>query len=392
MEKEIVFIANNNVGTGLSGGDRIFIEFIKNWQNKIKITVLASQEAIVLLNRYKIKKINIIETDKKINISNNLSIIKLIKHIFRRTYIGISTIYKNAKIIKEANYIYSVSDFYPDLIPALIAKTINPKITWIAGYYLFAASPFSINFPYKGKLILKGIFYWLMQIPSYLLCKLKADIVFVTSHPDIKKFNNKKVIVIQGGVDITESDKYLISNNKNKKKYDAVFIGRLHSQKGILELIDVWKIVTNKIPGAKLAVVGNGELEKEVRSKITKLKLKNNIKLFGFLDGSKKHNIFKLSKIVVHPAIYDSGGMAAAEAMAWGLPGVSFDLESLKTYYPQGMIKIPLKNYQLFADNIIKLLNNNKLYKTNSTRALELIRKNWDWSKRSQTIYNQIFL
>ena len=46
--------------------------------------------------------------------------------------------------------------------------------------------------------------------------------------------------------------------------------------------------------------------------------------------------------MVVHPAIFDSGGMAAAEAMAWGLPGVSFDLPALKTYYPQGMIKNPL--------------------------------------------------
>jgi hypothetical protein len=36
--KNIIFFANNNIGTGLSGGDRIFIEFLKNWQNKAKIT------------------------------------------------------------------------------------------------------------------------------------------------------------------------------------------------------------------------------------------------------------------------------------------------------------------------------------------------------------------
>jgi len=34
--------------------------------------------------------------------------------------------------------------------------------------------------------------------------------------------------------------------------------------------------------------------------------------------------------------------MAAMEAMAWSLPGVCFDLEALKTYYPKGMVKVPL--------------------------------------------------
>jgi len=119
--------------------------------------------------------------------------------------------------------------------------------------------------------------------------------------------------------------------------------------------------------------------------------MNENITLFGFKSGKDKFDIFKNSKIVVHPAIYDSGGMAAAEAMAWGLPGVSFDLESLKTYYPQGMLKSPQNNFQSFADNIVKLLTDSKLYNQISDDALELIRKEWDWSKRSQDIYKKIF-
>jgi len=54
--------------------------------------------------------------------------------------------------------------------------------------------------------------------------------------------------------------------------------------------------------------------------------------------------------------------MSAAEAMAWGLPGVSFDLEALKTYYPKGMIKTPCFNHDKFAANIINLLSNQSLY------------------------------
>ena len=40
--------------------------------------------------------------------------------------------------------------------------------------------------------------------------------------------------------------------------------------------------------------------------------LAKNIELLGFKDGSEKYAVFKQSKIIVHPAIFDSGGMAAA--------------------------------------------------------------------------------
>ena len=89
---------------------------------------------------------------------------------------------------------------------------------------------------------------------------------------------------------------------------------------------------------------------------------------------------------------YDSGGMAAAEAMAWGLPGVSFDLESLKSYYPAGMLKTKCFDHQQFADNIIRLFQNNNLYQKKSLKAKKLIETTWSWSTRTKTIYHKIFL
>lgn len=388
--KKIIFIANNNLGQGLSGGDRIFLEFLKHWQHKSQVTVFACQETINLINNYNIKNIKIIPTTNTINNSNYFLLPNLLEHIFKRTIKGVKIILKNKDLIRDNEFIYSVSDFYPDFFPALICKFINPKIKFISGYYLFSPNPFSKKSPYiKGNFI-KGLLYWLMQQPSYMLTKIFADIVFVTSEPDVKKFSKKKTVIIQGGVDTQTAIKYFKNKKKTPKKYDAVFIGRLHPQKGVLELVDIWKRVVKTKPNALLAIIGDGELENKLKNNIKQLKLDKNITLLGFLDGTKKYKIFKQSRIVLHPAIYDSGGMAAAEAMAWGLPGVSFNLPALKSYYPKGMIKSKCFNHNIFSKNILSLLNNPKKYQKYSQEARQLILNQWDWYKKATDILKQI--
>jgi glycosyltransferase involved in cell wall biosynthesis len=351
--------------------------------------------------------------------------------------------------LKAVEVVYSVSDFYPDFYPAYLLKRRNPKIVWIAGYYLFAPPPWAKVTPYKGIHRIRGLVYWLMQRPSYYLINKYADKVFVTSEPDVKYFVNAKrsrdhVIVVQGGVDVTASEEWLkqgstfakatadrsgfrvqgsgnggleTGNSKletgdrplsslaavalakeadlrspTSKKYDACFIGRFHYQKGVLLLIDIWKKVCEKKPEAKLSMIGNGPLEAEAREKIKSLGLERNIELLGFMDGEQKFEIFKQSKVMVHPATYDSGGMAAAEGMAWRLPGVSFDLEALKTYYPQGMVKIPCFDEQLFADTVLRLLSDKDFYEKQAQLAHELILNVWDWKRRAEFVWQAMHL
>ena len=112
----------------------------------------------------------------------------------------------------------------------------------------------------------------------------------------------------------------------------------------------------------------------------------------GFLDGPKKFEVFKQCRIVVHPATFDSGGMAASEAMAWGLPGVSFDLEALKTYYPKGMIKTSCFDTGEFAENILSLLSNPSQYKAMSLEALQLAHEEWEWNDRAKEIFTKIMV
>jgi glycosyltransferase involved in cell wall biosynthesis len=392
------FISNNTIGDyGWSGGDRIFIEFAKNWKDKIHLTIIGSEEAITVSKREGLTDIEFLKTSSKLGLENISTLKALFLNFFKKLTRGILFVIKQRELFKGHPRIYSVSDFYPDSIPAFIVKLMNPKVFWIAAFYLFAPNPWQIDNPYRGREFLRGILYWLSQKPIYLIINRYADMVFVTSEPDRKKFVTKKrdeskVLVIRGGVNIEDSIGYLNSQNVisvENRRYDACFVGRFHIQKGVLSLVDLWELVCEKKPEAKLAMIGVGSLEDEIKKKIKMLDLENNIELLGFKDGEEKYEIFRQSKIIVHPATYDSGGMAACEAMAWGLPGVSFDLEALKTYYQRGMLKTPCFDLEKFASNILSLLEDNELYKRISQDAISWARE-WDWNKMAGNVLNKI--
>jgi glycosyltransferase involved in cell wall biosynthesis len=397
-----LFISNNTLTDfGLSGGDRILCELIRNWSQRYSITLLGTDECINQLNYYKaLKRVKCLSTAPSKKTIKSFTNTNYFFHALNRTTIGTLTLFKYWSQIKKFKYIYSASDFYPDTLPAFFIKLFHPKTIWIAGFYLFAPKPWQKNNPYKTSFsrYLTGLLYWFTQLLSYFLVYNFSDIVCVTSTPDIKHFISKKrktnkIIVVRGGVDLKESHKYLQKNTLTleNKKYRAVFMGRLHHQKGVLILIDIWKKVCDQKPNSQLALIGDGQLLADIKKKIKKLGLNKNITLFGFVDGAKKFKIFKSSSIVVHPATYDRGGMACAEAMAWGLPGVSFDLEALKTYYPKGLIKTKCFDIDQFASNIIKLSSDKKIFSKYSRDAINLMEEQWSWNSRSLEIIKQVF-
>jgi len=368
----ILFIAMNNMGD-FTGGDRIWIELAKRWKPKAMLQSIQAYNICFDIKQNSIKP----------------TLWNLMLNTIIRTIQGFNFIRK----VGDFEYIYSVSDFYPDLLPALWYKVRHPKTKWIAGYYLISAPFWASNSPYKGKLWFRGLLYWLMQRVSLKLVNKHADVVFVTSEPDKAYFPRKRVVVVRGGVDMREVEGYQREMGIlpfKERFYDCVFVGRFHYQKGVLELIKIWEQIVQYKPKAQLTMIGNGVLEGKVKELVKKLGLENNITLMGYLNGRCKYDVFRESKIIVHPATFDSGGMACAEGMAFGLPAVGFNLPAYETYYPKGMMKAP--NKAKFVGCIFALLADKEVYNHYSQDALDLINEHWDWDKQAERIWKEVLL
>ena len=361
-------IAYAALGTGLSGGDNILIELSRRWADKLNIIIKGGSQ---------IYKACIAKTLSGVVFDICPSHLKFGRYIERVFWSIINAI----KFKDKNSIVYTASDFPHDLLFGLIVKLKYSSVRWICGYYLIAPFPLAYNSPYLGKNIIRGIGYWLMQRFTLPIAQIMANVVYVTSEPEKLHFLKRKTIVVKGGVNLIPDMHFAYTCLPiNNREFDAIFIGRLHYQKGIEALLEIWKKVIIKLRKAKLLIIGDGVL----RNIIPQFP---NTTWIKFADDITKNYYLKKSKIILHPATFDSGGMACAEGMAYGLPAVGFDLETHKTYYAKGMLKA--KDINDFANYILLLLTNRERYDEIAKEAFEYIREDWNWDRKAERIYKE---
>lgn len=389
--KTFLFFSLAATGDGISGGDRIFIELARRWSDWIKVIIYVTYEGREMCQRQGLSGRNLfIQTVGRHNSMKNF-FVSYFDKIFQGIKLGLTL------RVNENTYVYSASDFWMDLFPAFLIKLRFKEVKWVAAWYQTAPNPLmGYRLGERERLYRFSAFlYWLSQFFVKPLIKIYADFVLVNNTFEIEQFQNLnqqgRVGVVLGAVNLTNIKSWIKQNARKSKIYDAVYQGRFHSQKGVVELIDIWRLVVNKRPDAILAMIGDGSLMDDVKKRVLSNGLNNNVKLFGYLfDGPIKYEIFSRSKLVVHPSFYDSGGMAAAEAMAFGLPCVGFNLKSYESYYPKGMIKAETGNLKSFANLILSLLGNPEYNQKIGQEALQMIESSWSWNERSKQIFEFI--
>jgi glycosyltransferase involved in cell wall biosynthesis len=368
--------------TIMSGGDRIMVECIRRWSRENKVTVYGNEGARGLCEWYEVQGIEHVTwpADRFLKFGRPL-------WWLMQTLKGIRGVRDIRLSPDEKHLIMATSEFHPSCVPAMRLKRRYPHVPLAVGLYFFAPKWFSGQ-PGPGFMFTA---YRPFQQRIYKRILREAEMILTTVAQDRDTMiadgrRPETVFAVLGGVDLSIPQSV---PEPEKKMFDAVFISRLHPQKGPMELLDVWKILMRKKPDARLAMIGSGPLDAQCKARAKKLDLGNNVEFFGFRDGVEKYQIIKSARVVVYPAVFEVGGMASAEALACGLPGVSFDLPPLRVYYPRGWLKAPPGDFQGLADCIQRLLTEPELYARLSKEAYAAGLE-WDWNARAKAIWDAI--
>lgn len=102
-----------------------------------------------------------------------------------------------------------------------------------------------------------------------------------------------------------------------------LFAGRLHSQKDPVLLIR--SIAALNDPNVHLLIVGEGDLEDEVRSEICRLKLSFQVTMLGSLNQVELAQLHRICSVLVLTSAYEGLPLVVLEALACGTPVVTTD-------------------------------------------------------------------
>ncbi|MBU2541470.1 MAG: glycosyltransferase [Candidatus Omnitrophica bacterium] len=181
------------------------------------------------------------------------------------------------------------------------------------------------------------------------------------------KFNNTEVIYNYIDVESFKSrDSLKIKEKRDElgfRSEDVLIlnVGRLHPQKGQLYLLEAFNLASKDNPRLKLIIIGKGNLEEELKNKVTDSSLKERVM---FLEDRRDiAEIMAASDIFVFPSLYEGFGIALVEAMAVGLPIIASDIDSLKEIVSdrKEAILVQKQNPKILADAISELVRDEKL-------------------------------
>ncbi|MFZ4696253.1 MAG: glycosyltransferase family 4 protein [Verrucomicrobiia bacterium] len=370
----------------LSGGDRIMVECLRRWASSHRVTVYGWEGTRQLFEHQGVKNVeHVLWSSVRYERLGFAGLFAM------QTLVGWRSAGRVELPDGESHVIVSSSDFPTDSLPALRLKRRHPRVPWVAPLFLFAPPIWDALRGRPGPGLLFSAY---LPLQRWILQRLlrEAEMILVTGEEDRARMialgrAPESVFAVRGGVDLSIPRSV---PEPSEKKYDAVFIGRFHPQKGVREILRIWSLVQERKLGARLAMIGKGPLEAELYRLRASLGLERTVDFLGFQDGVDKYRIIKSSRVVVHPAVYDSGGMAPAEALACGLPGVAFDLPALETYYPKGFLKVPQGDLAAFAARLVALLDDPVLYARISAEA-QITGAEWNWDVRAKQVLDAIF-
>jgi glycosyltransferase involved in cell wall biosynthesis len=159
------------------------------------------------------------------------------------------------------------------------------------------------------KLISKKIFGFILKYADWIVTDNQA------LYEHFHQLYGAKVSVIPYGAKIIQNNyknelDVLEKYKLNKKNY-FIFVGRLESDKGILELLQVYKKLNTNIP---LIIIGDTVHQTEYKRKVMNLK-NNMIKFLGFLYGKEYEILLKNALMYVSASFIEGTSPSLLAAM-----------------------------------------------------------------------------
>jgi glycogen(starch) synthase len=143
----------------------------------------------------------------------------------------------------------------------------------------------------------------------------------------------------------------------------ALYLGRLDVfHKGLDVLLEASALLAGRGTPVDLRIAGRGGGEAELTRRIGELGIQRHVSLLGAVSVAERNDLFAGASIFVMPSRFEGFGIAAAEAMAAGVPVVASNVPALREVVdpPAGGVVVPPRDAEALAAAIAELMSHSE--------------------------------
>lgn len=192
---------------------------------------------------------------------------------------------------------------------------------------------------------------------GYLLAGFRAKHIFWVSQSSYDGYAFHKLFARKSSVlyNVIDTDEIYtkLSQDSNSYDYDLIYVGRLTYQKNPQRLLRLCARLKESKPDLKVAIVGTGELEEELKALSQELNLEDTVRFLGFQPNPIK--MVACSKAMILTSRWEGTPMCALEAMALGTPVVSTPSDGMKDLLTDGISGYLTESDEQMAEDLLKI-------------------------------------
>ena len=214
----------------------------------------------------------------------------------------------------------------------------------------------------------------------------KADVVTVPSKkalgfPHLSGVRDK-LVVIPNGIELAKMQRNLTAEECSSLRQSLgigsddrllVNITRISREKSISEIVSCFPALLEKLPDAKLLIVGDGPDRKHIERIVTKLGLEKSVILSGRVPHADVWKYYAIADAYVSASTFEVHSMAYLEAMAQGLPLICRRDDALDGVLEHGRNGLIYDTPEQLTEYEYKLMTDDKLRQEMAAYSLQLI-------------------
>ena len=276
---------------------------------------------------------------------------------YRRTMAALDT-------IGEDDFVYATSDYWFDVLPAVKSAARSKLMVWHMNAPGFAEIV-TRSRPDVDALRASSLHYWASQRHSLRRFAGCARKHIFYLHPAMQPalralgLREDEMTYVSYGLETTLNE----SVPAPPKEFDVVWIGRVHRQKGIDDLLATLEFLARRLENFRAIFIGN--VKDALTPGIEKRGLTKHVTFSGFVSESEKVRLFKASRLFLMPSRHEGSPRVVGESIIAQVPVVAYDIPNYRPVFGDFVRYVPpfdLTAFQSAAEDEIKKMRAGENY------------------------------